>query len=52
MLMTVDHVAPIIEKAIMQRRRVATIDSRWAVVTALWQLIPNCLWPKLQVRMQ
>lgn len=52
MLMTVDYVAPIIEKAIMQRRRVATIDSRWSIVSGLWQMIPNCLWPRLQVKMQ
>ncbi len=52
MLMTVDHVAPLIEKAIMQRRRVATIDSRWAIIAGLWQLIPNFLWPRLEVKMQ
>ena len=51
MLMTVNEVAPRIEKAIMQRRRVATIDSRWAVVSALWSAIPNCLWPHLEVKM-
>lgn len=51
MLMSVDYVAPRIEKAIMQRRRVATIDSRWAIVSGLWSAIPNCLWPHLQLKM-
>lgn len=49
MLMSVDHVAPLIEKAIIQRCRVATIDSRWGVVSALWNAIPNCLWPRLNI---
>lgn len=49
MLMTVEHVAPLIEKAIMQRRRVAVIDSRWGIVTGLWRMIPNCLWPHLSI---
>lgn len=49
MLMSVDYVAPRIEKAIMQRRRVAVIDSRWGIVSALWSAIPNCLWPHLSL---
>lgn len=44
MLMSVDYVAPRIERAILRGDRIATIDSRWAVVTALWRLVPNCLW--------
>lgn len=51
MLMSVDYVAPRIEKAIMQRRRVATIDSRWCIVSGLWQLIPNCIWPHIELKM-
>lgn len=49
MLMSIDYVAPRIERAILERRRVATIDSRWAVVSALWKLIPNCVWNKIDV---
>ncbi len=51
MLMSVDYVAPRIEKAIMERRRVATIDSRWCVVSALWSMIPNAVWRHLEVKM-
>ena len=51
MLMSVDYVAPRIEKAILERRRVATIDSRWGVVSALWKSIPNCLWPHLSIKL-
>lgn len=51
MLMSIDYVAPRIEKAIMERRRVAVIDSRWAVVGALWRMIPNVLWPHLGVQL-
>lgn len=49
MLMSVDYVAPRIEKAIMQRRRVAVIDSRWGIVSILWSAIPNVFWPHLSV---
>lgn len=44
MEMSVDYAAPRIETAIIRGRRIATIDSRWAVVTALWRMIPNPLW--------
>lgn len=49
MLMSIDYVAPRIEKAIMQRRRVAIIDSRWGIVSALWSAIPNALWPHISI---
>lgn len=49
MLMGVEYAAPLIEKAIMQRRRVAVIDSRWGIVAGLWRMIPNCLWPHLNI---
>lgn len=51
MLMSVDHVAPLIEKAILERRRVTTIDSRWAIVSALWRAIPDALWRHLVIRL-
>lgn len=44
MVMGVDYAAPRIERAMLRGDRVATIDSRWAVVTGLWRLIPACLW--------
>lgn len=49
MLMSIDYVAPRIERAIMKRRRVAVIDSRWLFVSGLWRAIPNCLWPHLGI---
>lgn len=49
MLMSVDYVAPRIERAIMKRRRVAVIDSRWLIVSGLWRAIPNSLWPHLGI---
>lgn len=49
MEMSVDYVAPRIEKAILQSRRIAVIDSRWAIVTALWRLIPPCLWRRIEL---
>lgn len=47
MEMSIDYVAPRIEMAMLKDRRVAVIDSRWAVVTALWKLIPDVLWRHL-----
>ena len=45
--MTLDHVVPLILSAINHRRRVAVIDWRWAIVVALWRLVPNCLWVRM-----
>ena len=47
MEMSIDYVAPRIEMAMLKDRRVAVIDSRWAVVTAMWKLIPDVLWRHL-----
>ena len=45
--MTLDHVVPLILSAINHHRRVAVIDWRWAIVVALWHLVPNCLWVRM-----
>ena len=47
MKMTLDYAAPRVELAMLTEKRVAVIDSRWAVVTALWRMIPSCLWRRL-----
>ena len=49
MIMTVDYAAPLIEHAILTRKRRATIDSRWAIVTALWRMVPRCLWKRVNL---
>ena len=36
-------------KAMLRAHRVAVIDSRWAVVTALWKLVPDCLWRRIEL---
>ncbi|MDE7406845.1 MAG: SDR family NAD(P)-dependent oxidoreductase [Muribaculaceae bacterium] len=47
MEMTLDYAAPLIEKAILQRKRVAVIDSRWRIVAALWGIIPQWIWHRI-----
>lgn len=47
--MAVDYAAPLIEKAILKGKRVATIDMRWNIIDKLWRLIPDCVWPHLQI---
>lgn len=51
MLMSIDYVAPRIEKAIMERRRIATIDCRWSVVSALWSMIPDAIWRHIELKL-
>lgn len=51
MQMSLAYAAPRIEKAMVLGRRVAVVDSRWAVLTALWRLIPNAVWPHLAIRL-
>ena len=49
MLMRPDTVARSAVKAVYKRRHKVVIDWRWAVLTALWRLIPDCLWRHLRV---
>lgn len=49
MEMSLAYAAPRIEKAMLRERRIATVDARWAVVSALWGLIPDALWRHLAV---
>lgn len=48
MEMSVNYVAPRLESAMLRGKRVAVIDSRWAVVTALWRMIPAALWRRIE----
>lgn len=49
MTMTLDYAAPLIELAILKRRRRTVIDSRWAILTALWRAVPRCLWKRINL---
>ena len=49
MEMSVDYVAPRLEKAMLRGKRIAYIDSRWAVVTALWRMVPDSLWRRIEL---
>lgn len=49
MLMTTEKVARSILKAVDSRRLVCVIDTRWAVLTFLWRLIPNWIWRRMKL---
>lgn len=49
MIMSIDHAAPLIEEAIIKRKRIATIDWRWSLVTGIWRLIPQCVWRHIEL---
>ena len=49
MLMTLDHVVPIIVKAIRRKSRIAVVDRRWAAAVFFWRLIPGRLWVRMPV---
>lgn len=51
MIMSVDYVCPLIERAIMKRKRRAVIDSRWKVIVGLWRMIPRCVWKRINLNM-
>ncbi|MCI9607131.1 MAG: SDR family NAD(P)-dependent oxidoreductase [Muribaculaceae bacterium] len=50
MIMSIDQVAPLIETAILKRKRRATIDSRWAIVNGIWRLVPQCVWRHISLK--
>lgn len=49
MIMNVADAARLVERAIVARKRVAVIDSRWRIVAGLWSLIPQRLWRHVNV---
>lgn len=49
MMMDVEYAARKIHKAILARRRKAVIDWRYAILVALWKLIPDWLWVRLKI---
>lgn len=49
MTMDVESTARKAVAAIYSHRNVAVIDWRWSVVTALWRLIPHCIWRRLRI---
>lgn len=52
MQMDAKDVARAIHRAIMSRRRVAVIDWRYAVLVALWRLIPRPLWERWRINVK
>lgn len=49
MIMSVAQATRLVEKAIVERKRVAVIDSRWRIVNALWRLLPQRLWRHVDI---
>lgn len=49
MIMTVEHVTPLIVNAILKKKRIAIIDWRWRILIGLWRLIPHWLWIRLKI---
>lgn len=49
LIMSIDHAAPLIEHAILTRRRKAYIDSKWLIVNTLWRMIPQALWKRINL---
>ncbi len=49
MEMSLEYVVPQIIKAIVKHPRVAYIDCRWGIVCALWKMIPDCIWTRLNI---
>lgn len=49
LLMPVNKVACQIVKAIEKKKRKAIIDWKFACITFIWRLIPNCIWERLHI---
>ena len=49
MIMSVAEAAKLVERAVVARKRVAVIDSRWRIVAGLSSLIPQRLWRHVNV---
>ena len=51
MIVTVAEAALCVEHAILKQRRIATVDSRWRIVNALWRLIPRPVWNHININL-
>lgn len=49
LLMKPQRVVRHIIRAAESHRHICVIDFRWRVITALWRLVPNCLWRRLKL---
>lgn len=49
MEMDVEYASKLIEAAVIKRKRVATVDWRWRIVTTLWNMIPSRLWTRIDI---
>jgi len=50
MPMKPEKVAKSIVQAIYRKKRLKIIDWRYAVLVALWRLIPKCIWVRLKIK--
>lgn len=50
MEMSLDYVVPQIIRAIVKHPRVAYIDWRWGLVCAIWKLIPDFIWTRMDYK--
>lgn len=49
MIMSQEYAVPLIVHAVMAGKRVATVDWRWRIITALWATIPRSAWVRMPV---
>lgn len=49
MVMSVDEAAILAEAALLKRKRVATIDWRWRLIDAAWNLMPQWIWARTAI---
>ena len=52
MKMPVEYTAKKIVKAIKRHKRVAVIDWKYKIIVAIWRIIPNCIWERMNIRNQ
>lgn len=49
LIMSIDHVAPLIKRAILRKKRIAIVDYRWRMIVTLWRMIPSIVWRRLNL---
>lgn len=49
LIMSEEYAVPLIVHAILAGRRVATVDWRWRLITALWSTIPRAAWVRMPI---
>ncbi|MDE6048742.1 MAG: hypothetical protein K2G09_03505, partial [Paramuribaculum sp.] len=50
LIMSIHDAPPLIETAVLLKKRVAVINCKWAIVNGIWRFVPQRLWRHISLK--